>query len=166
VTGNIMLVADPLLGNVNAFRPSKYSDKYCKPSCSFVVAARQLARNRPLIGGAAYADDSGHVVVDARNMGQQQGYVVECHLVRRRLLPWRRFRIRAASRELPIHDAKEPVAVSAFGTKRFTFDVQLSANERQRYRILLRVAPEKDVVLKIVKWDGIFPDAVWQPPIH
>lgn len=142
------------------------SVSYAAGGGSFAVAAWQLARNRPLIRGAAYADDSGHLVVDAHNTGQQQGYVTECHIVRRRLLPWRRHRIRATSRELPINDAKGPVAIASFGTKRFTFDMRLSPTERRRYRVLIRAAPAKDIVLKIVKWDGTFPDAVWQPPIH
>lgn len=142
------------------------SVSYAAGGGGFVIAAWQLARNRPVIRGAAYADDSGHLVVDAHNTGQQQGYVAECHVVRKRLLPWRRYRIRATSRELPIHDTKGPVAVAAFGTKRFTFDMRLSPTERRRYRILIRVAPAKDIVLKIMKWDGTFPDAVWQPTIH
>jgi hypothetical protein len=47
---------------------------------------------------------------------------------------------RKSSVVVKVPDAKEPLAVSAFGTKHFTFDVQLSANERRRYRVLLLVA--------------------------
>jgi pimeloyl-ACP methyl ester carboxylesterase len=58
----------------------------------------------------------------------------------RHQVPTLRTHSRRSSVVVKVPDAKEPLAVSAFGTKHFTFDVQLPANERRRYRVLLLVA--------------------------